>query len=162
MWRQPKAFMRLAEQLERSQARWWHQPLGVLIVTLILLGQWYLAQFVPNKEPPPVEVIVWLAPLGAAVLVYGIPWLIKRSPSEVRLFDQCILRSRGNSQLSLKYMDIHCFAWDLGPEFNMLMLKHGREEKMVCLGVPLEIDTEHVSRILTEHGIRHELDGVKG
>ena len=145
-------FLRLSEAFDRPR-HWWVQPLCVLITVASLMGSWYLATFIPSRHPPPFTIVLPVSFFTGFVLVYGLPWFIRFCPSEVRFFDSRLARSRRNTQLQIKYQDIASFSWRFGDEFATLILKTRKPNRLLLLGVPLEISQEAVTQFLLGHGV---------
>ena len=86
-WVEPKPFRRINADFERSQLRWWHKPLGVLIFTAILMGFWLMAHLIPDRRPMPLAKVLPLGLVFSIVYVYTIPWIRLLCPSAVLLLD---------------------------------------------------------------------------
>lgn len=153
-WKEPKAFLKAKAAMDEARGRWWHKPMVACVYLLMLLGTWAVAKLNPAKHPPPGEIIVPLAIAAGLFLAYGLPWLqtVIPAPSEVRLYSSRILRQHWSS-LILDYPKMRCFDWISGPGCQVLMLKYGPKEDVVCLGVPTDMDTEAVSEFLVSKGV---------
>jgi hypothetical protein len=158
-WKEPKAFLRLNDALEKSLTRWWVQPLCALGGSALPFVSWYLARFDPSKNPPSFEVVLPLGLCFGVFMAYGIPWINRLCPSDVRFFKKHFLRQRGNINRHLDYKKYESFRWRVNDEFATLILKPHGPGKDLFIGVPLEISREAVSAFLIERDLRRE-EGV--
>jgi hypothetical protein len=159
-WREPKAFLKLSDTFERSERRWWTQLLWTAVATALLMSNWFLAKLNPQNGPPGFVEALGLALLGGVFFVYCLPWIISLCPSEIRLFDAHLVRMRGDTQLHVKYGEIHSFAWGEHDEFRTLVLKCGKKQRAVFLGVPPEVSHYAVTKFLLNQGVREQPEGA--
>lgn len=155
-WKEPRAYLKAKLAMEESRSLWWHKPALMGVYALMMLSCWAMANLNPNKHPPSFEVAVGLAVGSGLLLTYGLTWLetVVHIPSEVRMFSPRILRQQWGN-LTWDYSKIRGFEWVSGPEYHVLMLKHGPHERVLSLGLPLEMDTYAVSAFLLSKGVPH-------
>jgi len=147
-WREPKPFLTVLDEHERSNRRWWHQPLFVLIICAFTMLSWYLAHFNPTKHPPSFPAALLLSLALGVFLAYFMPWLTGRLPSQITVFDRHIIRSRGQTQ-HIRFADLTSFAWRSAPEFSTLVFTH-RRGRQIFVGVPNDIPSDSLSAFLSE------------
>ena len=94
-WREPRPFLTVLDGQERIARRWWHRPAIVAVICLFPLFNWYLGHFDPSMPPPSFPVALLLS-IGLGVfLAYFIPWITNKLPSQIKVLDRCITRTRG-------------------------------------------------------------------
>ncbi|MDB6155310.1 MAG: hypothetical protein JWL90_3763 [Chthoniobacteraceae bacterium] len=153
-WDEPKAFLKLNDAFEQSKLRWWSQPLWTLISAALLMSNWYVVRLNPHKQPPPpLMTALAVAFSGGLFLVYGIPWIISRCPSQIRFYDTYLIRIRGNIHRQIKYSEIASYTWRGREDFTTLILKHGKKQRDFFLGVPSEISQEAVDKFLLDRNV---------
>lgn len=118
-WKEPKAFLRVRDAEERTQLRWWIQPLAVLVMVILLLFIWYVNRFNPRKHQSSLSITLIRSVLGAIFFAYAWPWIISFCPSEVRLRETYLIRLRGNSNQQITYSRMEYFAWSSTTDWNI-------------------------------------------
>ena len=153
-WREPKSFLTVLDDHERSTRRWWHQPLSVAIICAFGLLSWYAAHFIPSRHPPSFSAALAMTIALGAFIAYFVPWLTTKLPSQITVFDRHIVRSRGPAQ-QIRFADLTSFAWRFAPEFTTLVFTH-RRGRQIFVGVPLDIPNDSLSAFLSERLSRNE------
>lgn len=128
-------------------------PVAALLFTLMILAQWYVARFNPQKHPPVFYVALVMAILGGWFFVYIFPWVITLCPSEVRLSDTHVARVRGNANRALRYADIEYFAWRMTEGITTLVLKGRKAKREMLVGVPVEISKNDIHLFLLSRDV---------
>lgn len=160
-WVEPKPFRRINADFERSQLRWWHKPLGVLIFTAILMGFWLMAHLIPDRRPMPLAKVLPLGLVFSIVYVYTIPWIRLLCPSAVLLLDTHVTRIFCNTQSQIKYSEIASFSWIACDEFATLVLIYGKRGRKILLGVPPDISQTAITHFLLDHGIQMDTPSTR-
>lgn len=147
-WREPKPFLVVLDEHERSARRWWLQPLVLVIVCAFGLLTWYLARLNPTKHPPSFSAaVLWAIGLGI-LLAYFLPWFTTKLPSQIYVFDRYIVRCRGDNR-HIYFSELTSFAWRFAPEFSTLIFTH-RRGRQIFVGVPHHIPFEPLRTFLSE------------
>src|SRR5687768_12607604 len=92
IWREPKAFPNHYDAFKNAKLRWWHRPLWVLLVAALLMANWFIASFIPDRQRPSFLLALSVALAGGAFFIYVIPWMITFCPSEVHFYDSYLVR----------------------------------------------------------------------
>lgn len=153
-WPEPKPYLNMQHAREQAEMKGWHRPLTVIAILLFVLISRYLARFIPDRDPPSFWVASALA-LGLGVfLVYFVPWINSRCPSEVCLLKHHLVRAQGNSIRRIPYADLGGFAFDdvSGP-FVILALTHRKRRAPIFIGMPPDLALEPVAKFLVAHGV---------
>jgi uncharacterized membrane protein len=81
-WQEPKTFTLIADEQERRARRWWHRPLGIVVIcvlTVPALHQSMIYKHKPGATPPSIfAVSLAVAAMGVFTL-YLLPWLAKKA-----------------------------------------------------------------------------------
>ena len=109
---------------------------------------WYLAHFNPAKHPPSFPAAFLMSIALGVFLAYFMPWLTTKLPSQITVFDRCIVRSRGHNH-QIRFADLTSFAWRSAAEFSTLILTH-RRGRQIFVGVPRDIPTDTLTTFLSE------------
>jgi len=153
-WWEPKQFLVILDERDRSNRRWWHGPALSAAFFAMLWFNWFLAGFDPGKKRPSYLFEVLAAIFLGAFVIYFMPWLTTKLPSRITVFDKWIVRSRSTNR-QIRFKDIESFSWGSTSEFFTLILNH-RRGKQIFVGVPRDIDTDAVSTFLEARGLRGE------
>jgi hypothetical protein len=155
-WREPKEYLRLKDANERPAARRIQLLVFFAIVGVVLLRR--LINNQRNLQHESIGESLCIALAGAAFLAYGIPWVVTKCPSYIKVRNKHIMRMRGNSNLEIRFSKMESFRWIPMQQWSLLRLspKSGRS---FTLCVPLEISREELDSFLQEHGLRKDPDG---
>jgi hypothetical protein len=159
-WREPRALVRwrLDEELQTWSRR--SRLLYVLLAPVMTLPPWLILwELDDSKALPPAVAIPAALGLGL-VLVFGLPHLLKRLPSFVRIMEHGIVRSsHGTSwwtydrieQCSLGMKEID------GERISTLTVtpKKGKE---ILLGIDPGISPTRILELLKEKGVRLQVE----
>lgn len=137
---------------ERRTSTWWHQALGVVICTVLMLLLWFLATLNPKKEPPTFEFAFFLAVLCGIFAVYLIPWMIRLCPSWIGLTEKELRIVRGNTGRSLKWQDVEFFNFAEERDFPILRLEL-RKGGELEIGLDASVQANEVGRFLRDVGV---------
>ena len=155
-WREPKAFVKQIDALERSKQHWWTRPLLTLVIAAVLVFLWFLARSNPENHPPSFSAALLIAMVGGAFGAYVLPWMISLCPSCIFVYDSQLSRIRGNTARQVKYADIESFSWGTQGEFQMLIIRLRNRKRDVRIGVPPDVPTDKVTQIFLAHQVQHE------
>ena len=153
-WKEPKPFRQLNDAYQRSRAKWWYQPLGLLVITALTMGQWAFMRFVlhKNQHSPGSALVVSLC--FGALLTYVLPWLMARIEveSQIAMTDKKMRMFRG-TVVWVDYSSFVSFEWRVNDDFATLIFHWRNGKGPVPVGVPLDISREAISQFLIEKGI---------
>ena len=152
-WKEPKAFLRARAAQERAALRWWLRPLMVLLVALLMMGSWYIARFNPHKHPLGLWVAILMNVGLGWLFAYVVPWMVALCPSEIRLSDNQLLRSRGNTHRSIKYTVMECFGWQTVAGTNVLVIKQRQAKRDFQVALSPETSKDAVNLFLLSRGV---------
>jgi hypothetical protein len=155
-WREPKAYLLLKEKYERPAARRIQPLLFLFIVGLILLRWW-----IDKKRHVPRESFWGFLPLTlvvAALIAYGVPWIVSKCPSYVKVRNKRIMRMRGNNSWSMEFNKAESFRWIPMQQWWILRLT-SKSGGHFCLCAPPDISRAALDSFLLERSLRKEPDG---
>jgi hypothetical protein len=147
-WKEPKECRGALLAVAVANTKWWLKPTVALLSMGLLLSQWLLATFDPNKHPPPLWAVVPLAFAAGLVFSYGFPWLLSLCPAYIMVFEDRLCRVVANTNQTWKWADIKSYDWRDCGEYDLLVLEH-RKGNQLLIGVPREVSREELQRFLT-------------
>jgi len=162
-WREPKAvcwwhFEREKQDL-KSQLNPWTMAFVIFVMAGILVFVW--ERFDLGNDPPLMDILLkFLA--GAIFFAYGFPWmslwLFSFLPNYIRLYNEHIVRTVGNTNTLIKVRDIiDCEISSVMIEnegsFPLLLIKTAKRKTPFAIGIPPEMLSQ-VSDALASLGVK--------
>lgn len=145
-WREPKGFLKL-------HSIWWYRPLLVIFASSIMIVVWLIPSPDPDKKSAPLLVTFSVVLAVCTFIVYGVPWIKSRFPSEIHIYAEHLVRIRGITRRRIKYRDIVSFSWMVYGNFSTLILTRDKRPE-ILIGVPLDIPRVAVTQFLLDRGLR--------
>ena len=139
-WREPKAFVEAIYESEERHLRPWIRPglVGLCVLGAIALS--YIRRLDPSKTPAPFPAALVLGLFLGVFVVYVVPAINRRCPSEVKIFTNCICRMRGNEYLRRAKSEIESYSWVADKGFFTLVV-NAKGQRPALYGVP-DADTK--------------------
>lgn len=154
-WTEPKLARRTSDALEKADLPRWFRPAATLLLSGLLLLNWFLATLNPQKNPLPFMQALPIALVGGVVFVYLFPLLYRLCPSYIRVTDRYISRVIGNHPSVWKYSEIQtCRIASERSEGGINVLEITMQKgKTSILGIAPTVDLDELHRVLTERGV---------
>lgn len=141
-WREPREIRRIQERIEAEARSFWFAPGMVVFASAPFLAMWWLARQVPGRTPPPLPQALGLALLAGVFFAYVLPWVLRRCPADIRVFENGISRVVGNTAAMWKFTDMErcgIAVRDIGGRAFAVLDIHLRNGRRILLGLPADL-----------------------
>ena len=124
----------------------------VAIVAALMMLIGFLTTLNPQKDPLDLGMSLVQVLFFGIFLTYGVPWIIRFCPSEIRFTDKMLVMLRGNQVRSEKWENIEFFTFgeSYGSPVLRLKLRKGSDLE---LGLDSTVHLEGVGRFLHTAGV---------
>jgi len=121
-WNEPAELVAARDRKIQANERWWLQPaiLIVFVAIMMLIQYFRIHHPVPGKHPPGLWVSLLLFIVMGLFIGYGIPWINRRCPSQIRMRPTFLTITRGQRVSYIHYKNLQNYSWSL--EQNVLVL----------------------------------------
>jgi hypothetical protein len=147
-WTEPEAFRISEENYWNARTPPWQRPLYVLLLAAVLLLNWFIARFNPSKHPISLAAALALTISTSLLLLYGLPWLLRRLPSTVNLYERSIMRRGWHHARPLN--SFVSYAWLAENSYHVLELTTPRGHTL-RFGLPDASLREKIDPVLREN-----------
>lgn len=152
-WAEPEAYR---EEQDSAAAAfgtrlWWLRPLCIFVFTFAcaLIG-WVNKTFLHKVSPAGSPLGIGLILVVGSLLLYGMPWLLRRFPATVTLYSTGIMRMGDQNIYPFKGMTD--YAWLQMPTYYVLLIKTKRG-RHCSYGVPDAMTRDKIDAALMECGL---------
>lgn len=110
-----------------------------------------------QEDPPPFHEALPLSILFGVFMAYGVPWMVRLCPSQVRITEKFLVLMRGNQQRMVMWNEVRAHRFDRLEDVDVLQLAL-QNGSALAIGLDESVQAEEFGRFLEGVGVPRNED----